>query len=187
MILISSIQLLIPLFLCSDQFQFSSALTGSALFQKQRLFKLSSASGNQIKNDGKKSNLGSKFLQKIVKRTGAASIKEARPIASKEISGVPAKKSKIIPTGPTSNGSVSISSSSRSVASVLSMDDAADGSGNLESLIVDDGFRSLLRDFRKANAPKKLIRTVADYSQSGKLDQNMTVHAFRTLQRMNRF
>lgn len=186
MILISFAIPFIQLLLCSDYLRESSALTRSALPQKQRPLKLSSGTGNQIKNDGKKSNLGAKLLQKAVKRSGAAATKTAKATAASDVSRVPVKKSKTIPAGITSNSSISVSSSSKSVASVLSTDDAIDGNGNLESLTVDDGFRTLLKDFRKANAPKKLLRAVADYSQSGKLDQNMTVHAFRTLQRMNR-
>ena len=50
----------------------------------------------------------------------------------------------------------------------------------------DDGFRSKMREFRKSNAPKKLVKAVQELSAEGLLDQNMTVYAFRTLQRMNR-
>ena len=176
----------LQLLLCSYQSQESIALTRSASFQKQRHFKLYSGTGNQINKDGKKSILGAKLLQKAVKRSGAATTKTVKTIAAPEKSRVPVKKLKAIPAEITSNSSISVSSSSKSVASVLSIDDAPESNGNLESLTVDDGFRTLLREFRKANAPKKLIRAVAEYSQSGKLDQNMTVHAFRTLQRMNR-
>ena len=69
----------------------------------------------------------------------------------------------------------------------LAQKEDGESNSNLESLLVDEGFRTALKDFRKANAPKKLIRAVANYSESGMLDQNMTVHAFRTLQRMSRF
>lgn len=178
---------LLQLLLCFHYSQESFALIRSASFQKQRQFKLYSGTGNQINKDGKKSNSGAKLLQKAVKRSGAATTKTGKTVANPETSRVPVKKVKAVPAEITSNSSISVSSSSKSVASVISMDDAPDGNGNQESLTVDDGFRTLLREFRKANAPKKLIRAVADYSQSGKLDQNMTVHAFRTLQRMNRY
>ena len=50
----------------------------------------------------------------------------------------------------------------------------------------DEAFRAQVRDFRKLNSPKKLVKAVEELSEAGRLDQNMTVYAFRTLQRMNR-
>lgn len=55
-----------------------------------------------------------------------------------------------------------------------------------DSQVVDASFKLQMREFRKANAPKKLLKAVEELSQLNKLDQNMTIHAFRTLQRMNR-
>ena len=93
-------------------------------------------------------------------------------------------KAPTIPPGSESITSESITSESYNPA--LAQREDTDSSNNLESLLVDEGFRTALKDFRKANAPKKLIRAVANYSELGMLDQNMTVHAFRTLQRMSR-
>jgi hypothetical protein len=78
-----------------------------------------------------------------------------------------------------SDSSISVSTSSQSVTQISD-------SETLELLMIDEDFKTALKDFRKANAPKKLLKAVAEYSESGRLDQNMTVHAFRTLQRMNR-
>ena len=95
---------------------------------------------------------------------------------------------KIQPAISAISDSITVSSSSKSVSTVSTLESEGDAdNSNLDSLIIDDGFRTALKDFRKSNAPKKLLRAVADYSDSGKLDQNMTVHAFRTLQRMNRY
>eukprot|EP01041_Mallomonas_annulata_P003483 gene3483-6929_t len=50
----------------------------------------------------------------------------------------------------------------------------------------DDSFRNLIRDAKKNNSPKKLVKIVQQLSIDGKLNQNMTVTAVKTLQRMNR-
>jgi ribosome biogenesis GTP-binding protein YsxC/EngB len=81
-----------------------------------------------------------------------------------------------------SDSSISVSTSSSSVTQVTASSDSEIS----ELLMIDEDFKTALKDFRKANAPKKLLKAVAEYSETGRLDQNMTVHAFRTLQRMNR-
>ena len=60
-------------------------------------------------------------------------------------------------------------------------------SGNREdAMTVDETFRQLIKEHRNSNAPKKLFRIVEKYANESRLDQNMTLHAFRVLQRMNR-
>jgi len=60
-------------------------------------------------------------------------------------------------------------------------------SGGADLLVgVDEGFRTQMREFRRSNSPKKLVKAVEELSELGQLDQNKTVYAFRTLQRMNR-
>ena len=54
------------------------------------------------------------------------------------------------------------------------------------SAVVDVAFKAQMKELRKLNAPKKLVKAVKDLSDSGRLDQNMTAFAFRTLQYMNR-
>lgn len=137
----------------------------------------------------KKSILGSKLNSKAaiqaVKTSSLPATRKsvtAKPVPAKN-TVKEVKVAKII----SASDSISISSSSKSVSSLPLPDEVGDVGGNLESLVVDENFRTALKDFRKANAPKKLVRTVADHSESGMLDQNMTVHAFRTLQRMNRY
>jgi len=44
----------------------------------------------------------------------------------------------------------------------------------------------MLREYRKSDSPKKLLKEVSDCSESGTLTQDQTVQAFRMLQRMNR-
>ena len=137
----------------------------------------------------KKSILGSKLNSKAAIQavktttlpTGRKSV-TAKPIPIKT-TVKEVKVAKII----SASDSISISSSSKSVSNLPLLDEVGDSGSNLESLVVDENFRTALKDFRKANAPKKLVRAVADHSESGMLDQNMTVHAFRTLQRMNRY
>jgi hypothetical protein len=144
---------------------------------------------NQKKQASKKSILGSKLNSKAaiqaIKTTTLPTDRKsvtAKPLPVKN-TVKEVKVAKII----TASDSISVSSSSKSVSSLPLPDEGGDAGGNLESLIVDESFRTALKDFRKANAPKKLVRAVAEHSESGILDQNMTVHAFRTLQRMNRY
>lgn len=143
---------------------------------------------NQKKSPLKKSTAGPKLTSAITTRAK----KSTGPIKENDPKKVKAKSSKVTETDRNdlhkapiiSPSSGSISSDSN--YSALALKEDSDSSSNLESLVVDEGFRTALKDFRKANAPKKLIRAVANYSESGMLDQNMTVHAFRTLQRMSR-
>lgn len=143
---------------------------------------------NQKKSLLKKSTAGPKLTSAITTRTK----KSTSPVKENDPKKVNAKSSRVTETDRNdshktpiiSSSSGSISSDSNSTA--LAVKEDSDSSSNLESLVVDEGFRTALKDFRKANAPKKLIRAVANYSESGMLDQNMTVHAFRTLQRMSR-
>jgi hypothetical protein len=144
---------------------------------------------NQKKQASKKSILGSKLNSKAAIQAVKTT---TLPIGRKSVTAKPlsvqntvkeVKVAKII----SASDSISVSSSSKSVSSLPLSDEVGDAGGNLESLVVDESFRTALKDFRKANAPKKLVRAVAEHSESGMLDQNMTVHAFRTLQRMNRY
>ena len=136
----------------------------------------------------KKSILGSKLNSKAaiqaVKTTTAPVGRKS--VSTKSLAVKSSVKEVKVTKSISASDSISISSSSKSVSLPL-LDDVGDAGGNLESLVVDENFRTALKDFRKANAPKKLVRAVADHSESGMLDQNMTVHAFRTLQRMNRY
>ena len=138
----------------------------------------------------KKSTAGPKLTSTTTKRTK----KSTSPISEKSTQKDKSKLSRNSET--TDRKDVSHKASISSVCSesigsesnypALAPKEDTDNSNNMESLLVDEGFRTALKDFRKANAPKKLIRAVANYSESGMLDQNMTVHAFRTLQRMSR-
>ena len=51
---------------------------------------------------------------------------------------------------------------------------------------VDSSFRAQLREYRRQGAPKKMLKALEDLSAERKLNQNMTVYALRTLQRLNR-
>ena len=51
---------------------------------------------------------------------------------------------------------------------------------------VDSSFRAQLREYRRQGAPKKMLKALEDMSAERKLNQNMTVYALRTLQRLNR-
>ena len=143
--------------------------------------------------EAKKSILGSKFKSsqtpQLKKKISATSDNRVRKLEStletEKVKNFKAEK-KMTQTDYGVSSSISVSSSSKSVSSVQTDGETTDNN-NLDSLIIDESFRTAMKDFRKANAPKKLIRAVADYSESGRLDQNMTVHAFRTLQRMNRY
>ena len=140
----------------------------------------------------KKSILGSKIKLKAPAPTQKNAVVKAVKSSEKKTTPPPATAAKVFKKEPkkvqpdiTGSSSISVSSSSKSVSSVQTDGELSENS-NLDSLTIDEGFRTALKDFRKSNAPKKLLRAVADYSESGRLDQNMTVHAFRTLQRMNR-
>ena len=140
----------------------------------------------------KKSILGSKIKLKAPAPTQKNAVVKAVKSGEKKTTPPPATAAKVFKKEPkkvqtdiTGSSSISVSSSSKSVSSVQTDGELSENS-NLDSLTIDEGFRTALKDFRKSNAPKKLLRAVADYSESGRLDQNMTVHAFRTLQRMNR-
>lgn len=51
---------------------------------------------------------------------------------------------------------------------------------------VSEEFREIIRTYKKAKAPKQLYEEVVRMSQETLLDRNMTVYAFRNLQRMER-
>jgi hypothetical protein len=63
---------------------------------------------------------------------------------------------------------------------------SASSSASEPLVAVSEEFRVAIKDLRKINAPKKILRLVSDHAAAGTITQNMTVHAFRTLQRMNR-
>jgi len=52
--------------------------------------------------------------------------------------------------------------------------------------VKDDGFRTIIREAKKNNSPKKLMKFAQQWSAEGRLTQNMTVTTIKTLQRMNR-
>jgi len=105
------------------------------------------------------------------------------------------------PAGGKSGGaSSSPSSSSRSAprepstAAAAAAAPTADGGGGSSSsaddstllLAVNEEFRAAMKEFRKADASRKLLRYVEERANTTSLDQFMAVYAFRTLQRMNR-
>ena len=144
---------------------------------------------NQKKSLLKKSTAGPKLTSATTTRTKKSTTTASENGSKKAKPGSPRdsethKKDTSHKAPISSESSKEISSESNYPE--LAQKEDAESNSNLESLLVDEGFRSALKDFRKANAPKKLIRAVANYSESGMLDQNMTVHAFRTLQRMSR-
>jgi hypothetical protein len=51
---------------------------------------------------------------------------------------------------------------------------------------VSEDFRNMVKAFKKSKAPKKLYEEVIKMSGAQQLDRNMTVYAFRNLQRMDR-
>ena len=189
-----------PLLICTGFFTNTPSLSGKLFPQSKRYDEISNnllmcIAPNLKKQDAgvRKSILGLKTktigaAQQQQKTTAIAIKSDAKlAMSAEKKSGKDSKADKKkIQANPVLSGSISVSSSSKSVSSVQADGEMADSS-NLDSLIIDDIFRTAMKDFRKANAPKKLIRAVADYSESGRLDQNMTVHAFRTLQRMNRY
>ena len=51
---------------------------------------------------------------------------------------------------------------------------------------VEEDYRTAVKELKKTNSPKKILKISQEMSETGKLNQNMTVFAFKTLQRMNR-
>ena len=192
---VSFILLLVP-FLCNGFSTRSWFLSNKLSSERIGYSDLLMCVPTNLKKQGteaKKSILGSKLKtsqttqpkKKIAATSDNRNSKLAATLQTEKVKNLTAEK-KMIQTDHGVSSSISVSSSSKSVSSVQTDGEAADNN-NLDSLIIDESFRTAMKDFRKANAPKKLIRAVADYSESGRLDQNMTVHAFRTLQRMNRY
>ena len=193
--------LLLPALLCDGYVLQTRVSLKASLSQRgqcnRMLTHLSMCLVNDQKNQNtgvKKSILGSKIKLKAPAPTQKNAVVKAVKSSEKKTTPPPATAAKVFKKEPkkvqpditgSSSSSISVSSSSKSVSSVQTDGELSENS-NLDSLTIDEGFRTALKDFRKSNAPKKLLRAVADYSESGRLDQNMTVHAFRTLQRMNR-
>lgn len=105
----------------------------------------------------------------------------------KQDSGSPNKSS----SGNGSNAGSASSSSSKipPEETSASSEDNINKSGNSDDaslLAVDDEFKISMKEFRKADASRKLLKYVEERSTAKTLDQFMAVYAFRTLQRMNR-
>lgn len=155
-------------------------INNDSLLMYGSLILLNCISSNSNDNDNQQ-RTGRKKTKTILSSKMASSIKKytyttkrVKKIQSDDSNNISLKKSL-----PSSNELAADDTDSN--------DSNNDSDKNVDSLTIDERFRIVLKDCRKTNAPKKLIRAVAEYSESGRLDQNMTVHAFRTLQRMNRF